>query len=147
MDQHKSEITFNNLPSIGAEKALERGLYAVAHEEGYTLGTLIYNFVPREKIVEINTQYLDHHYSTDIITFDYVEGKQVNGEIYICPEEVYDNAAHYGVSDQKELQRVIVHGLLHLCGYADHTDAEQQIMTSMENKYLTVLEKMDDGEV
>ena len=89
-------------------------------------------------ILDINQRYLQHDYFTDIITFDYCEGKVLSGDLFISIDTVRENAAEYGASFEEELNRVMVHGLLHLIGYDDHTPAEQQEMRSKEDYYLSI---------
>jgi rRNA maturation RNase YbeY len=91
-----------------------------------------------EKVYEINTEFLGHDYFTDIITFNYNEGKVINGEIYISENRVRDNSAKYGVTPGSEMRRVIFHGFLHLCGYDDRTEGEKQKMSGMEEMYLAL---------
>jgi len=91
-----------------------------------------------EKVYEINTEFLGHDYFTDIITFNYNEGKVINGEIYISENRVRDNSAKYGVTPGSEMRRVIFHGFLHLCGYDDRTEGEKKKMSGMEEMYLAL---------
>lgn len=101
------------------------------------LDQLQYIFCSDEYLLQINRQYLQHNYYTDIITFDLSENKgPVSGEIYISVQRVKDNAREYKVSFKQELLRVIFHGALHLCGYKDKTTKEQVAMRKAENKYL-----------
>ena len=81
-----------------------------------------------EKLYEINKEFLGHDYYTDIITFDYNEGRAISGEIYISAERVKDNSRNFGVSFNVEMRRVIFHGFLHLCGYDDRTKEERKKM-------------------
>ena len=108
-------------------------------DEERCVGNLCFIFVPDEKILEINRQFLQHDYYTDIITFDNSEGNTVSGEMYISTDTVRSNAEEYHTGFQNELMRVIVHGVLHLCGHNDKTEAEQQQMRIAETKYLNYL--------
>ncbi len=137
MDQYQSEIELHELPAGLDLKQLKGLLSLAASDHDMIIGNLVYNFVPREIIVEINTKFLNHNYSTDIITFDYVEGNEINGEVYICPEQVEENAHQYEVDSAQELVRVITHGILHLIGFKDGTEKEKTLMRRMEEKYLT----------
>ena len=147
MDHDQSKIEFQNLPDVLKEDQLTAILKKLLVDENMTLGKLSYVFVPREKIIEINKQYLDHHYSTDIITFDYVEDNVVAGEIFVCTDEVQDNAKRFDNPVNEEFMRVGIHGLLHLVGYADGTEDEKTEMRKMEDLYLTQWKKMTNGEV
>ena len=142
MDNHQPEIAFTSLPKELDQIRIINLLSRIARDHEMVLGSLSYNFVPREKIIEINKAYLDHHYSTDIITFDYVRGALVSGEVFICPDEVLENAAHYGVEHDDELIRVIVHGLLHLVGFGDKSEKEKMLMRQKEDTYIRIWKEM-----
>ena len=106
-------------------------------KEKTNLASLDIVFTNRKEIMRINKQFLHHSYYTDIITFNLAHhSKDVVGEIYICVPEVKLNALHYETSFTKELQRVIFHGCLHLCGYRDKTPTEIEQMRKKENYYL-----------
>jgi len=87
-------------------------------------------------LLRINNEFLSHNYYTDIITFDYCIGKQVSGELFISMDRIKENALKEGVSAKQELNRVIIHGILHLCGYKDKTKAEKETMRRKENAKL-----------
>jgi metalloprotein, YbeY/UPF0054 family len=110
----------------------------IFRKEKRRLAQLTYIFCSDEYLLEINKQYLQHNYYTDIITFDLSsEGVgEVTGEVYISMDRVRDNARTYQVSFQKELLRVIFHGALHLCGYKDKSEREEKEMRKAEDKYL-----------
>ena len=108
-------------------------------KEKKQLAEIQYIFCSDEYLLGINKQYLDHDYYTDIITFDLSEpGKPINAEIYISVDRVRDNARSFGTSLKRELHRVIFHGALHLCGYGDKKQQEEQIMRKMEDQYLAL---------
>jgi rRNA maturation RNase YbeY len=109
----------------------------VAAEEGYQVGTLNYVFCNDEYILETNRQYLQHDYYTDIITFDNTEKKKISGDLVISIDTVKSNAEMIGVDENQELCRVIVHGVLHLCGYKDKSEDEEKNMRKKENYYLS----------
>ncbi|MBO4566047.1 MAG: rRNA maturation RNase YbeY [Bacteroidales bacterium] len=111
-------------------------LKIVAESEIRQLGDVNIIFCSDPYILKINLQYLGHDYFTDIITFDYCEGKRISGDLFISVDCVRENAAFYGTDFQEELHRVIVHGVLHLIGYDDHTDEDIATMRSKENYYL-----------
>ena len=100
------------------------------------VGEVGYMFVNDEKILEINNEYLGHDYYTDVITFDYDEGDVVNGDIVISLDTVRTNAEMFGKAYEDELYRVIIHGILHLCGLNDKGPGEREIMEKAENKAL-----------
>lgn len=109
----------------------------VATEEGYQVGTLNYVFCNDEYILETNRQYLQHDYYTDIITFDNTENCKISGDLVISIDTVMSNAELIGVDFNQELCRVIVHGVLHLCGYKDKSEDEERLMRDKENSFLS----------
>lgn len=114
------------------------------HNEGFRVGEIGYIFCSSNYHIDINRQYLGHDYHTDVITFDYsdLEGRKiVSGDIFIDPETVADNADLLGTDPAEEQLRVIIHGILHLCGYKDKSDAEAAQMRQKENFYLARLPK------
>jgi rRNA maturation RNase YbeY len=114
-------------------------LPSIFKKEKKQLAEIQYIFCSDDYLLGINKQYLDHDYYTDIITFDLSEpGKPINAEIYISVDRVRDNARSFGTSLKKELHRVIFHGALHLCGYRDKKQQEEQLMRKMEDQYLAL---------
>ena len=99
-------------------------------------------FVNDEKMLEVNNEYLGHDYYTDIITFDYDEGDVLNGDLVISLDTVRTNAELFHKSYEDELNRVIIHGILHLCGINDKGPGEREIMEANENKALALLKEM-----
>lgn len=108
----------------------------VAASYGRKVGEVGYLFCDDEKILEVNNEYLGHDYYTDIITFDYDEGDVINGDLVISLDTVRTNAELFGKSYEDELHRVIIHGILHLCGINDKGPGEREIMEAAENKAL-----------
>ena len=108
----------------------------VAASYGKKVGEVAYIFCSDEKILEVNRQYLEHDYYTDIITFDYDEGDVINGDMVISLDTVRTNAEQFGKEYDEELYRVIIHGILHLCGIDDKGPGEREIMEAAENKAL-----------
>ena len=106
------------------------------------LGDIGYMFVDDEKILEVNREYLGHDYYTDVITFDYDEDDVVSGDIVISLDTVRSNAELFGKEYDDELHRVIIHGILHLCGIKDKGPGEREIMEAAENKALALLKEM-----
>ena len=112
---------------------------AVAASYGKKVGEIGYLFCDDEKILEVNNEYLGHDYYTDIITFDYCEGNTLNGDLVISLDTIRTNAEKYGKDYDEELHRVIIHGILHLCGINDKGPGEREIMEAAENKALKQL--------
>ena len=115
-----------------------RWLKFVAGSEAKVLGDVNIIFCSDNYLLDINVKYLGHDYFTDIITFDYCEGRTLSGDLFISIDSVADNASFYGAEFPDELNRAIVHGLLHLIGYDDHTQEEQKQMREKENYYLSL---------
>ena len=114
----------------------------VAATYGRKVGEIGYLFCDDEKILEVNREYLQHDYYTDIITFDYDEGDVINGDLVISLDTVRSNAGLFGKAYEEELYRVIIHGILHLCGINDKGPGEREIMEAEENKALALLPKV-----
>ncbi len=110
----------------------------VAQLHGRRLGTVSYKFVDDEGILACNRQFLGHDYYTDIITFDYSEGDKIAGDIVISLDTVRTNAEQFNQPYERELHRVIIHGILHLCGINDKGPGEREIMEQNENEALAL---------
>ena len=106
------------------------------------LGDIAYIFCSDEKILEINKQYLQHDYFTDIITFDYSDGKKISGDIFISLDTVKSNSEEFKTSYDEELFRVIIHGVLHLCGLKDKSSNDAKLMREAENNALNLLSEL-----
>lgn len=111
---------------------------AVAADYGKKVGELAYMFCSDEKILEVNKQYLQHDYYTDIITFDYTDEETISGDIFISLDTVKSNSEKFEVKFEDELHRIIIHGVLHLCGINDKSPEERKHMTECENKALAM---------
>jgi len=111
----------------------------VAASYGRTVGEVGYLFCDDEKILEVNREYLGHDYYTDIITFDYDEGTQINGDLVISLDTVRTNAEQFQKTYEEELHRVIIHGILHLCGLNDKGPGERELMEAAEDRALALL--------
>lgn len=111
-------------------------LKMVAESEVKKLGNINIIFCSDNYILDVNMKYLQHDYFTDIITFDYCEKNILSGDLFISVDSVRENSIFFKTEFSDELNRVIVHGLLHLIGYDDHTPDEQKIMREKENYYL-----------
>ena len=112
---------------------------AVAASYGKKVGEIAYIFVDDEEILRVNREYLQHDYYTDIITFDYTEGDTISGDLFISLDTVRTNAEQFDKPYDEELHRVIIHGILHLCGINDKGPGEREIMEAAEDKALALL--------
>ncbi len=128
------------MPAIKKRETTE-WIKDVAAGYGRKVGEIAYIFCSDEKILEVNRQYLQHDYYTDIITFDYCEGKRLNGDLFISLDTVRTNARQFGTEYETELHRVIIHGILHLCGINDKAPGEREAMERAENQALELLKK------
>ncbi|WP_410006598.1 rRNA maturation RNase YbeY [Aequorivita nionensis] len=115
---------------------LQKWISETIISEGYELGELLYIFCDDEYLHKLNIEYLNHDTLTDVISFDYNIGKIINGEIYISVERVAENAIDFKTDFENELHRVMIHGVLHLCGYKDKSDTEERIMRQKEEECL-----------
>lgn len=126
------------MPAINQRTTTE-WIKAVAQSHGKRVGDIAYIFCSDEKILEVNRQYLQHDYYTDIITFDYCEGNRLSGDLFISLDTVRTNADQFAGGDyDRELHRVIIHGVLHLCGINDKGPGEREIMEEAEEKALAM---------
>jgi rRNA maturation RNase YbeY len=132
MIEFYSETDFN----VEDTKALSRWISEIILNENHELGDLTYVFCDDAYLHKLNVQFLNHDTLTDIISFDNSLGKQIHGEIYISVERVKENAGTYQVAFLEELHRVIIHGVLHFCGYKDKTKKQQETMSCKENEAL-----------
>ena len=137
-------ITYNSdgvrMPKI-RRRDTSAWIKAVAATYGRKVGDVGYMFVSDEKILEVNREYLGLDYYTDVITFDYDEDDIVSGDVVISLDTVRSNAELFGKDYDDELHRVIIHGILHLCGINDKGPGEREIMEAAENKALAMLKK------
>ena len=139
-------ITYNTIdvpmPDFSHHK-ISAWVKAVAAAHGRRVGEVAYVFCNDEKILEVNRQYLQHDYYTDIITFDYSVGEVISGDLFISLDTVRSNAAGLGADYTDELHRVVIHGILHLCGINDKGPGEREIMEAEEDRALALLEQQD----
>lgn len=132
---------FEDTDFVFKEKNLNgRWLRMVAESEVKRLGDISIIFCSDNYILDVNQRYLEHDYFTDIITFDYCEGDRLSGDLFISVDSVRENSLEYGTEFKDELNRVIVHGILHLIGYDDHTEEEIAVMRKKEDYYLSLRE-------
>lgn len=126
-----------DMPTLDQNR-IERWIRTVAAGYGFATGDITYIFCNDERILEVNRQFLQHDYYTDIITFDYSTPTRISGDIYISLETVASNAQQLGISFDDELRRILIHGVLHLTGQGDKTPESKAIMTEKENKALQI---------
>ena len=133
-------IVFNKELDFNLEngKCLSNWLSQVVDNEEYKEGELNFIFCSDDSLLEKNMTFLKHDTLTDIISFDYTIGKLISGDIFISVERVRENALTYEVSFNDELHRVMVHGILHYCGYMDKKDSDKELMRSKEDYYLSL---------
>ena len=134
-------ITFHNegvSPSVNTNR-ISSWLSSCIDDLGYKLGELSIIFCSDEYLIDINKKHLNHNYYTDIITFNYNIEKNLNGDLFISVDRVKDNASAFNENFNMELFRVIIHGVLHLCGFNDKTTKEQKEMRQKENHYLRLM--------
>lgn len=127
------------------EKIVIDWLNQIAAKNNNKISSLSYVFCSDEKLLAINKKYLDHNTYTDIISFDLSDSKEIDGEIYISVDRVSANAKEYAVSFEGELCRVLAHGLLHLLGYNDKNEGQQQEMSDKESMCLSLLSEVPRG--
>ena len=125
--------------SLANEQVISNWIVNTISTEGFKLEEINYVFCDDDYLHKLNVEFLNHDTLTDIISFDYSVGKIIQGDIFVSIERVADNAKDFKVSFNDELHRVIIHGVLHYCGYKDKTDEDATIMRSKENHYLEQL--------
>lgn len=123
---------------LSNEQAFEDWIAEVIESEDKTEGEINYIFCDDEYLLQKNIEFLNHDTLTDIISFDYTMGKLISGDIFISVERVKDNAADYNVSFEEELKRVMVHGILHYCGYKDKSEDDSALMREKENEKIAM---------
>ena len=124
--------------SLDNEVAISRWIANVILSENKKEGEINYIFCDDEYLLQINQEHLNHAYYTDIISFDYTVGNEINGDMFISVDRVKENAADFNVSFEEELKRVIVHGVLHYCGYKDKTESDEELMRQKEDEKLAM---------
>lgn len=138
-DEIEEQIEFNTEAidfTLPDDSLIRDWIIATIKTEGKTLQHISYIFCSDDYLLDLNQQYLDHDTLTDIITFQYGKLPDIEGDIFISIERVQENAQTFGVSFDEELRRVIIHGVLHLCGYGDKTPEDKARMTEKENEAL-----------
>ena len=129
---YETEFTLEN------EEAISGWISNVIKSEGKKEGEINYIFCDDEYLLQINKEHLNHDYYTDIISFDYTVGNEINGDMFISVDRVKENAIDFNVAFDEELKRVIVHGILHYCGYKDKLEEEELLMRNKEDEKLAM---------
>ncbi|MBC7847556.1 MAG: rRNA maturation RNase YbeY [Flavobacterium sp.] len=129
---YETEFTLEN------KEAISNWISNVIKSEDKKEGEINYIFCDDEYLLQINQEHLQHDYYTDIISFDYTVGNEINGDLFISVERVKDNAVDFNVSFEEELKRVLVHGILHYCGYKDKSEDDELLMRSKEDEKLAM---------
>lgn len=127
---------FENIESRAIQSSTSEWLENLIITENKKLGDINYIFCDDDYLLQVNRDYLDHDYYTDIITFDYVKGKTISGDIFVSLPRILDNASTLSQDFDQEFNRVLAHGILHLCGYKDKTEEEQIQMREKEDFYI-----------
>ncbi|PDH49154.1 MAG: rRNA maturation RNase YbeY [Bacteroidetes bacterium MED-G21] len=137
----ESNISFYSVRtfSLKTEAAVTACIKAITAEESREIGNITFVFCDDNYLLKINKEFLDHDTYTDIITFDYSAGNEIISEIYVSTDRVEENAKKHKQTFEKEMHRVMIHGVLHLCGYNDKLAEEKQIMRDKENHYLSLM--------
>ena len=137
----ESNISFQSVGkfSLKTESEVVKCINALANQEMREIGDITFVFCDDNYLHKINLEFLNHDTYTDILTFDYSVGNELISEIYISLDRVSENAKKYSQSFENEIHRVVVHGVLHLCGYKDQQEEDKQIMRHKENHYLSLL--------
>lgn len=129
---YETDFTLHN------EEAIANWLSNSIHSENKKTGEINYVFCDDEYLTKINIEFLDHDTLTDIVSFDYSLGNEISGDIFISVERVIENAVDFNVSFDEELKRVMVHGLLHYCGYKDKSEDDKFIMRKKEDEKIAM---------
>ena len=133
------QFSFQTNYPLKSRTKIKQWIKQVIEAKGKKTGNITYNFCDDEYLLEVNKQYLQHDYYTDVITFDYVENDVISGDIFISTDRVRENALAFGSSETEELHRVIIHGALHLLGLKDKSEKEASQMRQAENEALKLL--------
>lgn len=133
---------YEEAPKIKFPRKSSFWINEAARREKRSVGEISYIFCSDEFLLQLNQQFLQHNTFTDILSFDSSDGKVISGEIYISVDRVNDNAAKFGTKPEDELRRVMVHGVLHFCGYKDKTSTQKTVMRKKEEAYLSLWKRM-----
>ena len=130
------QFFFENIEEISIPPLTKDWLYKIIISEHKKIGEINYIFCDDEHLLQVNQDFLQHDYYTDVITFDYVKGKTISGDIFVSLPRISDNSSSMKKDFQSEFLRVLAHGVLHLCGYKDKTEEEITEMRNKEDFYL-----------
>lgn len=133
------QFSFQTNYPLKSRTKIKQWIKQIIESKGKKTGNITYIFCDDEYLLEVNKQYLQHDYYTDVITFDYVENDLIGGDIFISTDRVRENALAFGSSETEELHRVIIHGALHLLGLKDKSKEEASQMREAENEALKLL--------
>ena len=134
------QFIYNTSFRLSNEKNVSEWVTFIAKSEGVTLKKVFYNYVSLKDIRALNKKHLSHDYVTDVLAFDYSSKKDISGDVFICQEQVEENAKNYSQSAENETIRVVCHAILHLCGYSDTAEDQILEMRSKEDHYLKVFQ-------
>ncbi len=134
------DFSFESEFELLEQERLKEWIADLIVSEGFEMGEISYVFSNDEYLHKLNVEFLGHDTLTDIISFDYGMGKEINGEIFISIERVLENSGIYNVPFEKELHRVMIHGILHYCGFKDKTEEDEKLMRLKEDQALTELD-------
>lgn len=132
------QFFFENIDTVEIQSTTETWLEKIITSEGKKMGDINYIFCDDEYLLKINQDHLKHDYYTDIITFDYVKGKTISADIFVSLPRILDNTEMFSKDFDREFNRVLAHGILHLCGFKDKTPDEILIMRAKEDFYLAI---------
>jgi probable rRNA maturation factor len=125
-------------------RLISKWLKSIIVQHTMKLGNISYIFCDDIYLLDINTRYLNHNYFTDIVSFDYVEGGKISGDIFISTDRVTENSVKYGVNLEEEYLRVISHGILHLLKYKDQSEKEKKLMRKLESDYMSLYKNLEN---
>jgi rRNA maturation RNase YbeY len=137
-----SQISFNFIdviPFLRSRQEIKKWIFLCIKKENKTPGEISFNFCSDRHLLKMNKKYLMHNFYTDIITFDFSENNLISGDIYISKDRVKENAAELNHTFHVELRRVMIHGVLHLCGHKDKSKADKEKMRKKEDQCLSLL--------
>ena len=134
-------FTYNTDFLLNNEPEVTELINTVAVSKGKSIEKFFYHFVSEAKIQQVNNDHLNHNFITDVITFDYSDGKVISAEAFVCPEEVLKNAKRYSQTSENEVVRVLLHAVLHVLGYDDKSKESSQEMRKQEDHFLAIFNK------